>query len=226
MSHELRTPLNSVIGFSSVLLAEWLGPVNPEQKLNIATILRSGRHLLDMINDVLDVTQMESGTIKPIIEEFDLYDLLAEAENEVAAVVREKRLELKSELLHQSMRTDRRRLLQCVQNILSNAAKFTDRGSIAVEARIISFPGETAAEEMVEISVSDTGIGITEEDLRKIFQPFSRIVTPGRTIVPGTGLGIFLTKKLATEILNGDLFVASEQGKGSRFSLRIPVRLA
>jgi signal transduction histidine kinase len=127
-------------------------------------------------------------------------------------------------LLRQRMRTDRRRLLQCVLNILSNAAKFTDKGSVTLEARIVTFSGETPAEELVEIAVSDTGIGIGEEDQSRIFQPFHRIVTPQRAIVPGTGLGLFLTRKITTEILKGDLLVASEYGKGSRFSLKIPVR--
>jgi signal transduction histidine kinase len=225
MSHELRTPLNSIIGFSTVLLNEWVGPANAEQKQNLASILRSGRHLLNMINDVLDVTQIEAGTIKPVIEEFDLYDLLTEAEGEVAAAIRERGLELRRELLRQRMRTDRQRLLQCVLNILNNAVKFTDRGSVTVAARLVSSPGETPEAEMVEIAVTDTGIGIGEEDQSRIFQPFHRIVTPKRAIVPGTGLGLFLTRKIATEILKGDIFVSSECGKGSRFSLRIPVRL-
>jgi signal transduction histidine kinase len=225
MSHELRTPLNAIIGFSSVLLDEWLGPANAEQKQNLASIQGCGRHLLKMINDILDVTQIEAGTITPAIEEFDLYDLLAEAQSEVSAAIREKGLELQSEPLRLRMRTDRLRLLQCVLNILSNAAKFTDQGSVTVAARIVPFPGETPEEEMVEIAVTDTGIGIGAEDQSRIFRPFSRIVIPHRAIVPGTGLGLFLTRKIATEILKGDLLVSSEYGKGSRFSLRIPVRL-
>jgi signal transduction histidine kinase len=123
------------------------------------------------------------------------------------------------------MRTDRRRLLQCVLNILSNAAKYSDKGSVAVAARTVSVSGETPGEEMVEIAVTDTGIGISEEDQLRIFQPFIRIVIPERAVVPGTGLGLFLTRKIATDILKGDLLVSSEYGKGSRFSLRIPVRL-
>ncbi len=226
MSHELRTPLNSIIGFSNILLNEWAGPVNAEQKQNLASILSAGRHLLNMINDVLDVTQIEAGTIKPVIEDFELHDLLFEAENEVAAAIREKGLELRSQLLRQRMRTDRRRLLQCVLNILNNAAKFTDKGSVTVAARIVTSPGETPAEEMVEIAVTDTGIGIGEEDQSRIFHPFPCIVTSQRAIVPGTGLGLFLTRKIAREILKGDIQVSSEFGKGSRFTLRIPVRLA
>ena len=225
MSHELRTPLNGIIGFSSILLDEWVGPVTAEQKQNLAIIHNSGRHLLNMINDILDVTQMEAGTIKPVIEEFDLYDLLTEAESRVTATMREKGLELRSELIHLRMRTDRRRLLQCVLNILNNAANFTDTGSVTVEARVVSSPGETLEEELVEIAVTDTGIGIGEADLSRIFQPFYRIVIPEREIVPGTGLGLFLSRKIATEILKGDILVSSEFGKGSRFFLRIPVRL-
>lgn len=226
MSHELRTPLNSVIGFSTVLLNEWVGPANTEQKQNLASILSSGMHLLNMITDILDVTQMEAGTISPAIEEFDLYDLLTEAESEAAAAIREKGFELHSKLTHQQMRTDRRRLLQCVRNILSNAAKFTDEGSVTVETRLVTFPGEAPQEELVEISVTDTGIGIGENDRPRIFDPFHRIEAYGRAVVPGTGLGLFLARKIATEILKGDIYLSSEQGKGSRFSLRIPVRLA
>jgi two-component system, cell cycle sensor histidine kinase and response regulator CckA len=224
MSHELRTPLNAVIGFSSILLNEWAGPANTEQKQNLASILRSGRHLLNMINDILDVTQIEAGTVSPVIEEFDLYDLLTEAQNQVMATIREKGLELQSESLHQRMHTDRRRLLQCVLNILSNAAKFTDQGGVTMDAQIVPCSGETPAEEMVEIAVTDTGIGIGKEDQSRIFQPFSRVTTP-QWAVPGTGLGLYLTRKIAKEILKGDILVSSEYGKGSRFSLRVPVRL-
>lgn len=225
MSHELRTPLNAVIGFSTILLNEWVGPANAEQKQNLLSILNSGRHLFHMISDVLDVTQIEAGTVQPVIEEFELHDLLAEAQGEVTAAIRESGLELRSELPRKRMRTDRRRLLQCVQNLLSNAAKFTDRGSVTLAARIV--PGTAAApgEEMVEIAVSDTGIGIGAEDLSRIFSPFTRIVIPPRALVPGTGLGLYLTRKITTEILNGEVLVSSEYGKGSRFSLRIPVRL-
>ncbi len=225
MSHELRTPLNSIIGFSSILHDEWLGPVNKEQKENLAAVLTAGRHLLDMISDVLDVAQIEAGAVTPVVEEFDLHDLLAEAENEAAAAIRERGLDLRSELLRQQMATDRGRLLQCVRNILSNAVKFTDRGSVTVAARIVSSPGGTPEAEMVEIAVTDTGIGIGAEELERIFQPFRRIVTPQREIVPGIGLGLFLTRKIVTEILKGEIGVSSEYGKGSRFSLRIPVRL-
>ncbi|HEX9023869.1 MAG TPA: MEDS domain-containing protein [Geobacteraceae bacterium] len=225
ISHELRTPLNAIIGFSSIIHDEWLGPINAQQKNNLATIHSSGKHLLNMINDVLDVTQIEGGAITPVVEEFELHDLLAEAENEVAAAIQEKGLELCSELLRQRMRTDRQRLLRCLRNILSNAVKCTDRGSITVAARLVSSPAEMPGAEMLEIAVTDTGIGIGEEDHEKIFQPFYRVVTPQREIVPGTGLGLFLTRKIAREILKGDIIVWSEYGKGSRFSLRIPVRL-
>lgn len=224
MSHEFRTPLNCVIGFSAVLLDEWIGPLNAEQKQNLTSILSAGRHLLSMINDVLDVTQIESGTIRPSIEEFDLHDLLTEAESEAAAAIRVKGLELRCEAPHQRMSADRQRLLQCVRNLLNNAAKFTDKGGVTVEAGIITGSGETPQAELVEIVVSDSGIGISEADLARIFAPFHRIVIPGRGIVPGTGLGLFLTRKITTEILKGDIVVSSEQGKGSRFALRIPVR--
>jgi PAS domain S-box-containing protein len=132
MSHELRTPLNSVIGFSSVLLNEWVGPVNAEQKENLAIILRSGKHLLSLINDVIDVSKIEAGKIEPVPEEFDLHDLVSEAVSLVKKELEEKGLVLHVTSLSQLMFTDRQRLLQCVLNLLSNAVKFTEQGGVTV----------------------------------------------------------------------------------------------
>ena len=223
MSHELRTPLNSVIGFSSVLLNEWVGPINAEQKENLAIILRSGKHLLSLINDVIDVSKIEAGKIESTPEEFDLHDLVSEAVSLVKKELGEKGLNLRVAATHQRMRTDRRRLLQCVLNLLSNAVKFTEQGSVNVETRIVQRPGETPESGFVEISVTDTGIGIREEDIGKMFQPFERLTSPLQATVPGTGLGLYLTRKLAAEVLKGDILLTSEYGKGSRFTIRIPV---
>jgi signal transduction histidine kinase len=123
------------------------------------------------------------------------------------------------------MRTDRRRLLQYVLNLLSNAVKFTEQGGVTVATRIVRSPGATPEAGVVEISVTDTGIGIREEDLPRMFQHFVRLASPLQATVPGTGLGLYLTRKLAAEVLKGDIMLTSEYGKGSRFTLRIPVRL-
>ena len=130
MSHELRTPLNSVIGFSSVILNEWVGPINAEQKENLAIILRSGKHLLSLINDVIDVSKIEAGKIESFPEEFDLHDMVFEAVRMVEKELEEKGLFLRVTVTHQRMLTDRGRLLQCVLNLLTNAVKFTERGAL------------------------------------------------------------------------------------------------
>jgi PAS domain S-box-containing protein len=224
MSHELRTPLNSIIGFSSILHDEWVGPLNPEQKENLAVILRCGKHLLNLINDVIDVSKIEAGKIDSVSEEFDLHELISEAVSLVSRDMAEKGLDLHVVAPRQQVRMDRRRLLQCLLNLLSNALKFTEKGGVTVEGRIVPRPGEPPEAGIAEIVVTDTGIGIREEDLPKICQPFVRLASPFQATVPGTGLGLYLSRKLAGEVLKGDILVTSEYGKGSRFTLRIPVR--
>lgn len=225
MSHELRTPLNSIIGFSSILHDEWIGPVNAEQKENLAIILRCGKHLLSLINDVIDVSKIEAGKIESIPEEFDLYALIEEAVGVIEKALEEKGLQLRVTAVHQSLYTDRRRLLQCLLNLLSNAVKFTEQGSVEVETRMVPGPGGQVPAEWVEIAVTDSGIGIRDEDLKRMFEPFVRLASPLQTTVPGTGLGLYLTRKLAAEVLKGDILLTSEYGKGSRFTLRVPMRL-
>jgi len=223
MSHELRTPLNSVIGFSSVLLNEWVGPVNAEQKENLSIILRSGKHLLNLINDVIDVSKIEAGKIESTPEEFDLRDLIEDAVKLIEKELEEKGLVLRVTSPSQLMSTDRRRLLQCVLNLLSNAVKFTEQGGVTVETRIEWSPDATPESGIAEISVTDTGVGIREEDIGKMFQPFVRLFSPLQSTVPGTGLGLYLTRKLTAEVLKGDIMLISEYGKGSRFTIKIPV---
>lgn len=230
MSHELRTPLNSIIGFSSIVLEEWAGPLNAEQKENLSIILKSGKHLLSLINEVIDISKIEAGLIEPEISVFDSYDLITEAVKSFAPEIEKKRLEFPVALIHQEMHTDRRRLLQCVMNLLSNAVKFTERGRISLKANLITFSdfGKTTTGQVLnflEITVEDTGIGIQEKDLAKLFQPFVRIDSPLKSKVLGSGLGLYLTKKIATEILKGGIEVSSKPGQGSIFTLRIPIRI-
>jgi PAS domain S-box-containing protein len=219
MSHELRTPLSSVIGFSSILLNEWIGPLNDEQKNSLTSILRSGKHLLSLINDVIDVSKIEAGVIEVGSDDFDLADLLAEMEQTFAREVQDKRLFLTVQELHVPMLTDRRRLLQCILNLVSNAIKFTEQGGVTVAVRHDEEQGE------VTIAVTDTGIGIEEADQSKLFHAFSRIPSPLSSKVLGTGLGLYLTQKIILEILHGAISVTSEPGSGSTFSMSIPSRL-
>jgi signal transduction histidine kinase len=217
MSHELRTPLNSIIGFSSIVLNEWTGPLNDEQKTNVAAVLRSGKHLLSLINDVIDVSKIEAGKIDSITEDFDINDVIIEAVETVKKDIEKKGLELIVRAPRLSIHADRRRLLQCLLNLLSNAAKFTNQGSIGVSAEL------SADGSLMNIAVEDTGIGIEEDDLGRLFSPFVRLHTPQASIIPGTGLGLYLAKKLAHEILQGDILVTSTYGAGSRFTIRVPV---
>lgn len=241
MSHELRTPLNSIIGFSSILLNEWTGPLNSEQKENLSIILRSGKHLLSLINDVIDVSKIEAGVVEPEVKDFDLYDLLMEAINSIKKDIESKRIELRVNLIHQKMYTDRRRLLQCVMNLLSNALKFTEKGYIKLSVQKMrdeltpigssfnhpQIPPYLRGEEegLIVISVEDTGIGIRDEDLSKLFQPFVRLESSLKRKVLGTGLGLYLTKKILKEILKGEIEVESEFGKGSIFRIKVPTVL-
>ncbi len=219
MSHELRTPLNSIIGFSSILMNEWTGPLNPEQKENLEAVLRSGKHLLSLINDVIDVSKIETGKIESFAETFDIHDLVREAVETVKKDIHQKRLELVVNMPHQILHTDRRRLLQCLLNLLSNATKFTMEGSIDVSAE----PSSDGS--MMTITVEDTGIGISEEDLENLFSPFVRLHATGETVIPGTGLGLYLTQKLLKDILHGDILVMSNYGTGSRFTIRVPINV-
>jgi len=251
MSHELRTPLNSVIGFSSILLNEWAGPLSDEQKDNLATVLRSGKHLLALINDVIDVSKIEAGTIDVHAEDFDLHDVVAEAAKLLEKDAKDKGIEFTVQNLHQPMHTDRRRLLQSVMNLVSNAVKFTERGSVRVQTRLSAECGVRNAElkeakhperslppnaliggtdselnnnfDYIEIIVEDTGIGINKDDLPKLFHSFVRLDSPLRATVLGTGLGLYLTKKLVTEVLKGEITVASEEHEGSRFAIIVPI---
>lgn len=232
MSHELRTPLNSIIGFSSIIRDEWIGPVNPEQKENLDIIQRSGKHLLNLINDVIDVSKIEAGRIEIRFEEFDLYDLLTEAVQYLEKDLREKGLELQLDIQHHQLCSDKRRLLQCVINLLSNAVKFTDHGRISVASAVADsghgsrqqLPSGAAAT-LIDISIADSGIGIAEEDIPRLFQAFVRLQSPLRPTTPGTGLGLYLTRKLAVEVLGGEILCKSELGTGSIFTLRIPERI-
>ena len=220
MSHELRTPLNSVIGFSSILVDEWLGPLNDEQKMNMNSILRSGKHLLSLINDVIDISKIEAGTLEPTIESFDLADLLADAADSLRQAAQDKGLTLTIQTVSYPLQTDRRRLLQILLNFLSNGVKFTAQGAVTLAVEI------SADQERLALAVSDTGIGILQEDIGKLFKPFSRLHDAGSSVYPGTGLGLYLCSKIAHDILHGEVAVQSVVGQGSTFRVTLPVRVA
>ena len=219
MSHELRTPLNSIIGFSSVMLSEWAGPLNDEQKENVSIVMRAGKHLLKLINDVIDVSKIEAGKVEITIEDFDLADVVGEVVEMVEPQALEHGLAFSAEPINFPMHSERRRVLQALLNLTSNAIKFTEQGGVSITSKT------TDDGAFVEVAVADTGIGIPEDMREQLFGAFVRLDSPLKSKVAGTGLGLHLTRILARDILHGDITYAENPGGGSIFTLRIPVRI-
>ncbi|MDD2335618.1 MAG: ATP-binding protein [Geobacteraceae bacterium] len=216
MSHELRTPLNSIIGFTGMTLQGLSGDLNDEQKDNLARVYKSAKHLLALISDVIDISKIEAGRVETFHEKISLKEIVEEAVASVEPQMKEKGLALEQDIpADVQLITDRKRLLQCLLNFLSNAVKFTESGKVSVTSREL--------DGYVDIAVSDTGIGISENDIPKLFEAFERLDSHLRVKAGGTGLGLYLTKKLVTDVLQGDVSVQSREGEGSTFSLRVPL---
>jgi PAS domain S-box-containing protein len=214
MSHELRTPLNAVLGFARLLQMDNRDPLAPRQMEQLQQIERAGRHLLAMINDLLDVSRIEAGTLAMSIEPLRVADVAEEALAMTGALAREAEVTLRplvgaGELY---VRADRVRLRQVLINLLANAVKYNRSGG-QVELRI------TAEGPEVAVAVSDTGRGMTPEQVEQLFQPFNRLGAE-RTRVEGTGIGLVIARRL-TETMGGVLQVSSEPGAGSVFTLRL-----
>jgi len=220
MSHELRTPLNAVIGFSEVLRDQYFGELNEKQADYVNDILESGKHLLSLINDILDLCKVEAGKMELEPSQVNIKDLLDSS----LVMIKEKAhkhgigldLKVPEEMSELKIQADERKLKQVMFNLLSNAAKFTpDGGVITVQA-------DQKGEELI-VSVEDTGIGIAPEDHEKIFDEFYQAKGGRKDKTPGTGLGLPLTKSLV-EMHGGRIWVESEgEGKGSTFGFVIPV---
>ncbi len=229
MSHELRTPLNSIIGFTGLMLAGMAGEINDEQRDQLQRVYASAKHLLALISDVIDISKIEAGKVEVYAEEFSLAGIITEAVSSLKTEIEAKGLDLEVAVSPGiRMKTDRRRLFQCILNFLSNAVKFSESGTVCISAREVMVSDKLAtgneqhAAGFVEISVTDTGIGIREEDLSQLFKSFVRLDSPLKTTIPGTGLGLYLTKKLAVEVLGGSVSAESRHGEGSMFLIRIP----
>ena len=215
MSHELRTPLNSVIGFTGVLLGGMAGPLQPQQEEPLRIVQRNGRHLLDLINDVLDLSKIEASEMRLASQPYDLVLTLRESMETLAPAAASKGLELLRDAFPEAlpMNGDRRRVSQIFLNLLSNAVKFTDTGRVTVRIRL--------REARVDVEVQDTGPGIAAQDLHRLFREFEQLDEGLARRNEGTGLGLALSRRLA-RLMNGDIQAESEAGKGATFTLSLP----
>jgi signal transduction histidine kinase len=216
MSHELRTPLNSIIGFTGIILQGMSGKITEDQRKELTMVKNSANHLLTLINDVIDVSKIEAGKVELVIKEFNLTDLMQEVKDSFKIATDEKSLKLSLEMPEKLIiKSDERRTKQVIMNLVSNAVKFTDRGEIEIKVR--------KKDEEVEVSVADTGIGIKKENMKKLFKQFSRIYTEDKPVTEGTGLGLYLSKKIV-DLLGGQIKAKSEFGKGSMFTFTFPLK--
>lgn len=222
MSHELRTPLNAILGFAQIM--EWDERIPADERDNLRAINRSGRHLLALINDVLEISRIEAGRMTTQPTDFDLPDLLAAVVESQEVRARDKGLALRMTLppeLPCFVRTDAGKLRQILLNLVSNALKYTERGEVEISAEATR---SGAPQTQLVFSVRDTGVGISAADLERIFQPFFQ-AEYGAALGEGTGLGLTISKDYA-KLLGGDLSVESEPHRGSTFRLAIPVEPA
>lgn len=228
MSHELRTPLNSIIGFTSTVLQGLAGPLNEEQIKQLGMVLGSARHLLDLIKDVLDLSKIEAGQFKVRRESFNLRASIESTLTSVQPLALQKGLQLTAVISPEvgEMVSDRRRVEQILLNLLNNAIKFTDRGGVTISAQpTVDYspsPG-TPPQPAVLIQVADTGIGIRQEDIATLFQPFRQLDIGIARQHEGTGLGLAICQRLAG-LLGGRISLTSEWSKGSEFSVLLPLQ--
>lgn len=217
MSHELRTPLNSIIGFSDALIDGYFGELNDKQLKYIQNVSNSGRHLLNLINDILDISKVEAGKMKLFPECIEVDYILEEMISLVQPIAADKQivLNINKDPQLQTLLADKAKIKQILYNLLGNAIKFThNSGSVSIHADI--------KESMARFSIIDTGIGIAPEDIKKLFRPFTQLDASVSKRYEGTGLGLALVKELV-ELHGGRICVESEVGKGSNFTFELPL---
>jgi signal transduction histidine kinase len=218
MSHELRTPLNAILGYTELILDNIYGDVPEKIRDVLERLEQNGRHLLGLINDVLDLSKIEAGQLTLSLNEYSMAEVVQTAFTSVEALAAEKKLDLNVEISKDLVigRGDEQRLAQVILNLLGNAIKFTDEGEVKVEA--------TVSDESFVISVSDTGPGLAEADQQKIFEEFYQVDGSSTRKKGGTGLGLSISKKII-EMHGGRIWVESAPGKGSTFRFSVPVRV-
>jgi signal transduction histidine kinase len=222
MSHELRTPLTSVIGFSEVLQDGFFGELNEKQRQYVDNILFSGKHLLSLINDILDLSKVEAGKMVLELSTVNLREVIASSLTMLQERALKHNLYLDCDLVAEGevkLIADARKLKQILYNLLSNAVKFTpDGGRVQVRTRRVQEGGE-----FIEVSVEDSGVGIRAEDIPKLFKEFTQLNSPYTKDYQGTGLGLALCKRLV-ELHGGQVGVESEFARGSRFFFTLPMK--
>jgi protein-histidine pros-kinase len=219
MSHELRTPLNAIIGFTGTLLMKLPGPLNDEQERQLGIVQWSARHLLSLINDVLDLAKIESGKRELLWEVVPIAEVVKDVAASHASLAVDNNLHFTTSISQdcQTVVTDRRALRQILLNLTNNAIKYTHEGSVQIDVRATTWHDRPA----IALSVSDTGVGIKPEDQEHLFEAFEQLDPSRARRFEGTGLGLHLCRNL-TVLLGGDLSVVSEYGTGSTFTLTLP----
>ena len=223
MSHELRTPLNAIIGYSEMLQEEAQDSGQESFIPDLKKINRSGRHLLDLINDVLDLSKIEAGKMELYLETFDIPNLLEDISTTVQLLVQKNSnvLEVRCPANLGAMRADMTKVRQSLFNLLSNASKFTNNGKITLEAAREISPTKG---DWIVFRVSDTGIGMTPEQQDRVFEAFSQADASTARDFGGTGLGLTITKTFC-RMMGGDVTLTSEPGKGTTFIIRLPTEV-
>ena len=218
MSHELRTPLNGIIGFAEFLADGKPGAINAKQKEYLEDILNSGRHLLHLINDILDLVKIQAGKLELNPETFRLGDVIQEVCAGVRPIAQNKHIQVGVEIVPglDAVTLDAQRFKQILYNLLSNALKFTDDGGD------VEIKAESNGDGCFRLSVRDSGIGIKPEDIERLFTEFEQLETGTARRFGGTGLGLALTRKIV-ELQGGTISVESEVGKGSTFTVILPL---
>lgn len=225
MSHELRTPLNSIIGFARVILNGIDGPLTDDQRTDLTAIYTSGQHLLKLVNDILDLSKIAAGKVTMKMEKVTFKEITLGVMPSILPLVENKNIELREEIAEDlpPVIVDRLRIRQVVLNLLSNAAKFTDEGSITLRAELQMDGGDGGSAPMPHIlcSVADTGIGIAEEDFPVIFEEFRQLDSSTTRRAEGSGLGLSISKKLV-ELHGGSMWLKSQVGRGTTFYFTLP----
>jgi signal transduction histidine kinase len=217
MSHELRTPLNAIIGFSEMLKTEMFGELNEKQTKHVDNISKSGEHLLEIINNILDISKIEAGKMHLRAEDFELTEIIEDTASILSPLANKKKINLSHNIADNVITTnaDKTMFKQIMYNLVSNAIKFTpEKGNITINA--------WSMDKKLYANVEDTGIGISKDHIDEVFKPFIQVGDFATKEQEGTGLGLALVKKLV-ELHGGEIWVESEINEGSTFTFTIPI---